>query len=117
MKSFVRRLSFWVLLGAIPFATGCSKQLEQIATLKEDINVAREANSAGSIELQEINQKLSTLNQQVRSQHGKRLEFEAKAQKSGDAEKLLVKYRTELEASLKTFNDSVAAYRQQYLTP
>ena len=117
MKTFVRRLSFWVFLGIIPVVTGCSKQLEQIATLKENLNVTREANNAGTFELQEMNQKLSTLNQQVRSQHGKRLEFEAKAQKSGDAEKLLVKYRTELEASLKTFADSVAAYRQQYLAP
>ena len=64
-----------------------------------------------------MNQKLSMLNQQVRAQDGKRMAFEAKSQKSGDAEKLLVKYRTELEASLKTFTDSVAAYRQQYLAP
>lgn len=117
MKTFVRRLSFWGFLGVMPFVTGCSQQLEQIATLKENLNVTREANNAGTIELQEMNQKLSMLNQQVRGQHGKRMEFEAKAQKSGEAEKLLVKYRTELEASLKTFTDSVAAYRQQYLTP
>jgi regulator of replication initiation timing len=117
MKTFVRRLSFWVLLGAAPFLAGCSKQLEQIANLKENLNVTREANTAGTIELQELNQKLSMLNQQVRGQHGKRMEFEAKAQKSGEAEKLLVKYRTELETSLKAFADSVTAYRQQYLTP
>ncbi len=117
MKTFVRRLSFWGFLGVIPFVTGCSKQLEQIATLKENLSVTREANNAGTIELQEMNQKLSMLNQQVRAQHGKRMEFEAKAQKSGEAEKLLIKYRTELETSLKTFTDSVAAYRQQYPTP
>ena len=46
------------------------------------------------------------------------MQFEAKAQKSGDAEKLLVKYRTELEASLKKYQDDVVAYRSNiYLQP
>ncbi len=117
MQTFVRRLSFWGFLGVTPFLAGCSKQMEQIGTLKENLNVTREANNAGTIQLQEMNQKLAILSQQVRAQHGKRMEFEAKAQKSGEAEKLLVKYRTELETSLKTFTDSVAAYRQQYLAP
>ncbi len=117
MKTFVRRLSFWGFLAVTPFLAGCSQQMEQIVTLKENLNVTREANNAGTIELQQLNQKLSTLSQQVRGQHGKRMEFEAKSQKSSEAEKLLVKYRTELETSLKAFADSVTAYRQQYLAP
>lgn len=117
MKSFVRRLSFWTFLALLPFVTGCSEQVEQIATLKDKLTVTRAANNAGSFELQQLNQKLSVLNGQVRGQYGQLMEFEAKALKSGNAEKLLVKYRTELEGSLKQFADSVAAYRKQYLTP
>jgi hypothetical protein len=117
MKSSFRRLCAWSFLMVLPFVTGCSEEDEKIAALKDGLVVTREANNAGTIELQQLNQKLSLLSQQVRGQHGQRMEFEAKAQKSGSAEKLLVKYRTELEGSLKQFTDSVAAYRKQYLTP
>ncbi len=117
MKLFVRRLIWWHLCLALPLLSSCSEQEGQIAALKDSIASARDTNTAATEELQKLSNRLSELNRKISAQASKRLEFETKSQKSGAAEQLLIKYRTELEESLKQFSESVAAYRKQYLTP
>lgn len=96
-------------------ATGCTEQEGQINSLKDSISRLRESNNTGTQELQKMTQRLSTLSQEVRNQQSKRNEFEAKAGKSESTERLIVKYRTELEESLNNFTTAVSDYRKQNL--
>ncbi|MDB6068925.1 MAG: hypothetical protein JWL81_96 [Verrucomicrobiales bacterium] len=101
----------------LPFLPGCSEQTGKINSLKEKVEALKESTSKSSLELLQLNQKLAGINRQISDQASKKIEFEEKSKKSGQTEKIVTKYREELEASLKKFKDDVADYRKQNLAP
>lgn len=115
MKNLIRRFQLWSFCLIFPILTSCKDQEAQIASLKENISSLRDANEAGDKELQKITQKISALKQQVKSEASKRNDLEAKYQKSSATQRLIAKYRAELEESLKKFEESVGSYQKQYL--
>lgn len=116
MKSPVSRHRLWLPCLVFPILiSGCTEQEGQINSLKDSISRLRETNNTGTIELQKMTQQLATVNQQVSRDASKRKEFEEKSQKSAATERMIIKYRTELEESLDKFTASVADYRKQYL--
>jgi hypothetical protein len=117
MKSSVRR---FILLGHLlflPLLTGCDEMEGQINALKDRISNTRETNQAASIELQQMGQKLSLIKRQTSAEAVKRADFEAKAKKSGNTERVLIQYRTDLEKALTEFSASLASYREKYAAP
>lgn len=117
MKRPARNALTWSLCLAIPLLAGCTGQDGQIQSLEDRLVSTKEANSAASTALQQMNQKLAVLNREISSQASRRAEFEAKSRTSSTSEQMVVKYQAELEGALKQFTESVAAYRKQYLTP
>ena len=111
-----RMLSFcW--LGALALLPGCSEWEGQINALKDRVAATREQNQAAHLELQNLNQKLSLTNRQVSAQASKAKEYSELARKSSSTERIFVKYREDLEASLLQFSTAVENYRTKYLVP
>lgn len=100
-----------------PLLPGCSEQTGKINALKEKLEALKDSTSKSSLDLLQLNQKLAGLNRQISDQSSRKTEFEEKAKKSGQTEKIITQYREEAEASLKKFKDDVADYRKQYLAP
>lgn len=69
------------------------------------------------VELQQLNHKLSILNQEIRNQQAKRNEFEGKSEKSAATEEKVAKYVHELEENVKNYTEAVAGYRRKHLVP
>ena len=97
--------------------TSCKKQENEIREWKESISRTLAAKEAAAAEAKELEHQLVLARQAVKDQQSLRSEFEAKAVKTAAGEKLAVKFREELEASLTRYTDAVAAYRKKYLTP
>jgi hypothetical protein len=96
---------------------GCKEQDNEIAQRKENISRTEEAKDAAVAEMKELDHQLAVLKQAVKEQQSLRDEMEAKSLKSAGSEKLAVQFRSELEASLNRYAESVSAYRKKYQIP
>lgn len=85
--------------------------------MNDRIAATREANEKVGSELQKMNQALALAKRQTSDGSGKRKEFEMKAGKSGSTERIITKYREDLEKSLTEFATAVSDYRKKYFAP
>ena len=106
----------WLCLILAPL-TGCREQEYQIRERGESISLAQEEKRSTELKVKDMERGLALLKQANREKQSHRNEFEAKAAKSAAAEKLTIQFRTDLEASLNRYAETVSTYRKNYLAP
>lgn len=101
----------------IALLTGCQQQQGELNSLKAKVEQLTAENQEKADELQQLNVKLSALQQATRSQESRRSEFEPKSVRAAESERVVVQYIKELSESVNSYTAAVADYRKKYLKP
>jgi hypothetical protein len=117
MKNPKLRMRAGLFLLLSPLLAGCTDQDKEIASLKEKITAATDAESADNAKLSQMKKRLTGLTGELRAKANVRKDFEEKAKKSSRVEESFTKYRVELEISAGKFKKEIEKFRQQATAP